>query len=73
MGSGLKIPTPSELKNRDIIRKSLVATRNIRKGECFSEDNLTSKRPGNGISPLYYWDWIGKVAERDFQPDEIIQ
>jgi len=73
LGSGLKIPTPSELKNKDIMRKSLAATRTIRKGECFSEDNLTSKRPGNGISPLYYWDWIGKEAERDFQPDEIIQ
>jgi N-acetylneuraminate synthase len=73
LGSGLKISTLSELKNLDIVRKSLVATRRIRKGECFSEDNLTSKRPGNGISPLHYWDWIGRVAERDFQPDEIIQ
>lgn len=73
LGSGLKIPTPSELINLDIVRKSLVATRRIRKGECFSEANLTSKRPGNGISPLHYWDWIGRVAERDFQPDEIIQ
>lgn len=73
LGSGLKIPTPSELKNKDIMRKSLAATCSIRKGERFSESNLTSKRPGNGISPLYYWDWIGKEAERDFQPDEIIQ
>lgn len=73
LGSGLKIPTPSELKNKDTMRKSLATTRTIRKGERFSEDNLTSKRPGNGICPLYYWDWIGKEAERDFQPDEIIQ
>jgi N-acetylneuraminate synthase len=73
LGSPGKLPTPSELKNREVARKSLVAARNIRKGERFSEDNLTSKRPGNGISPLYYWDWIGRVAEKDFQPDEIIQ
>jgi N-acetylneuraminate synthase len=73
LGSPCKLPAASELKNREMARKSLVATRRIRKGECFSEDNLTSKRPGNGISPLHYWDWIGRVAEKDFQPDEIIQ
>ena len=73
LGSHLKFPATSELKNREIVRRSLVAARRIRKGERFSEDNLTSKRPGNGISPLSYWDWIGKIAQRDFQPDEIIQ
>jgi N-acetylneuraminate synthase len=73
LGSPRKLPAASELKNRQMARKSLVAARYIRKGEYFSEDNLTSKRPGNGISPLSYWEWIGKVAERDYQPDEIIQ
>ena len=73
LGSPCKLPAASELKNREMARKSLVAARNIRKGERFSEENLTSKRPGNGISPLCYWDWLGKVAERDYQPDEIIQ
>jgi N-acetylneuraminate synthase len=72
LGRNLKIPTSSELKNLDIIRRSLVASRRIRKGERFSQDNLTSKRPGNGISPLHYWDWLGRVAERDYQTDEII-
>jgi N-acetylneuraminate synthase len=72
LGSPLKVSSPSELKNREIVRKSLVAARSIRKGERFSEDNLTSKRPGNGISPLFYWDWLGKVAEKEYQPDEII-
>jgi N-acetylneuraminate synthase len=72
LGSRFKVSSPSELKNRDIARKSLVAARSIRKGERFSEENLTSKRPGNGISPMHYWDWIGKVAKRDFQPDEAI-
>jgi N-acetylneuraminate synthase len=73
LGSRLKVCSASELKNRDIARKSLVAARSIQKGERFSTDNLTSKRPGNGISPMHYWDWIGKIAERDFQPDEIIR
>jgi N-acetylneuraminate synthase len=73
LGSARKLPAASELKNREMARKSLVAARSIRKGERFSEDNLTSKRPGNGISPMYHWDWLGKVAEKDFQPGEIIQ
>jgi len=73
LGSGLKISSPAELKNRDVVRKSLVAARSIRKGERFSEDNLTSKRQGNGISPLYYWDWLGRIADRDYQADEVIQ
>ena len=73
LGSPRKLPVPSELKNRDIARRSLVAARSIRKGERFSEENLTSKRPGNGISPLYYWDWLGRLADKDYQPDEIIR
>jgi N-acetylneuraminate synthase len=72
LGSPSKHPTPSEMKNREIARKSLVAARPIRKGERFCEDNLTSKRPGSGISPLHYWDWIGKNAEKDYQKDELI-
>jgi N-acetylneuraminate synthase len=72
LGSSCKLPAPSELKNREVARKSLVAARSIRKGEYFSEENLTSKRPGTGISPLYYWDWLGRIAERDYKPDEII-
>jgi N-acetylneuraminate synthase len=73
LGNPSKLPAASELENCKIARKSLVAARHIRKGERFSEENLTSKRPGNGISPLSYWDWIGKVAEKDYQPDEIIK
>lgn len=72
LGSRLKVSSPSELKNRDIARKSLVAARSIRKGERFSEENLTSKRPGTGISPMYYWAWLGKSAEQDYEPDELI-
>jgi len=73
LGGSCKLPTASELKNREVARNSLMAARSIRKGERFSGENLTSKRPGNGISPMYYWDWLGRVAEKDYQPDEIIR
>jgi len=73
LGSSCKFPAASELKNREVARKSLVAARRIRKGERFSGENLTSKRPGNGISPMCYWEWLDKVAEEDYQPDEIIR
>lgn len=72
LGDGIKKPTDSEIKNRDVARKSIVARRNIAKGECFSEDNLTAKRPGNGISPMRWNDIIGRKADRDYKPDELI-
>jgi N-acetylneuraminate synthase len=70
LGSRLKIPTPAEAKNKPVARKSLVAAQSIKKGEKFTERNLTAKRPGTGISPLYYWDWLGKTAERNYEQDE---
>ncbi len=73
MGDGVKKPTKSELKNRDIARKSIVAKSNISKGEVFSENNLTTKRPGNGISPMRWNEIIGTVASRDFEEDELIE
>jgi len=73
LGSTLKIPTYSELKNKNITRKSLVASRIIKKGESFSEQNLAVKRPGTGISPYYYWEWIGKKAKKDYAKDEILK
>ena len=72
LGSPVKGPSVSELKNIPIARKSLVALKAIRKGELLSEENLTVKRPGSGISALYYWDYIGKTAERDYLEDELI-
>ncbi|MFA4133389.1 MULTISPECIES: N-acetylneuraminate synthase [unclassified Brevibacillus] len=72
IGSSLKTPAPSEIKNKEIARKSLVAARNIRSGETFTEENLMCKRPGNGISPMYYWEMIGQVAKKDYQEDEVI-
>lgn len=73
MGSALKQPAVSELKNRPIARKSLVAARDICKGESFTRNNLAVKRPGDGISPVYYWEWLGKIADRDYHQDDKVQ
>jgi N-acetylneuraminate synthase len=72
LGTGRKQPTPSELKNMNVARKSLVASREIAVNELFTVDNLTVKRPGSGMSPLGYWDLIGRKAVRDFTEDEMI-
>ncbi len=72
-GSEKKEPTQSELKNRIVARKSIVAARNISKGELFTEDNLTTKRPGNGISPMMWNNVIGQEAVRNFAEDELIE
>ena len=72
LGSGNKIPMESERKNMPIARKSIVAKKSIRKGEIFTEDNLTVKRPGNGISPMKWFDVLGQAAARDFEEDELI-
>jgi len=70
LGNSTKKPTPSELKNRNIVRKSLVASRKIRKGEKFDENNIEVKRPGNGISPMRYWDLLGEKASTNLSPDQ---
>ena len=72
-GSFDKVPTESELKNRSVARKSIVASRTISAGEIFTEDNLTTKRPGNGISPMKWNEVIGTSAKRDFMEDELIE
>jgi N-acetylneuraminate synthase len=72
LGTAKKLPTPSELKNRDIVRKSLVAARQIREGERFSAEDLICKRPGYGLSPMFYWNTIGKKADRSYRRDEKI-
>lgn len=73
MGDGVKGPTPSEAKNISIARKSLVAAEAIEVGATFSPSNLAIKRPGNGISPLQYWDYLGKKSPRFFHADELIE
>lgn len=73
MGDGVKRPGPSELKNKPIARKSLVAACPIQAGERFTEANLMAKRPGMGISPMRWDEVIGRQALRDFAPDELIE
>lgn len=73
LGDGIKRPSASELNNKPIARKSLVAARRIRAGERFSAENLAAKRPGTGISPMQWDEVIGRVAARDFNTDELIE
>ena len=73
LGDGIKRVTASERMNRAVARKSIVASRPIRKGERFSVDNLTTKRPGDGISPMRWDELLGRVASRDFVADERIE
>ena len=73
MGNGIKYPSPVELKNRPIARKSLIAATDIKAGEKFTDQNLTIKRPGIGISPMDYWDRIGTLSNRDYNQDDVIQ
>ena len=73
MGTGIKEPSASERPNMIPARKSLVAARNIAKGDPFTAANLCVKRPGNGISPML-WDFVlGKTAKRAFEQDELIE
>jgi N,N'-diacetyllegionaminate synthase len=72
MGDGIKQPSPSETNNIPIVRKSIVARKPIKKGELFSENNLAVKRPGTGISPMKWGDVIGKSADKEYQPDDLI-
>ncbi len=72
LGDGRKVPMPSELKTIPVARKSLIARKPIRRGEAFTADSLTVKRPGNGVSPMLYWDYVGRTANRDYQPDDLI-
>lgn len=73
LGDGVKRPSSSELKNKAIARKSLVAIRDIRAGEPFSTDNVGTKRPGTGISPMRWDEVMGRPAPRDFNVDELIE
>tara|TARA_R110001583_G_C5654287_1_gene409041 strand:+ start:2731 stop:3798 length:1068 start_codon:yes stop_codon:yes gene_type:complete len=72
LGNGLKGPRPSEIKNINIARKSIVAKKEIAQGELLSSENIMIKRPGNGVSPYKYWDLIGQVATKDYVEDQLI-
>ena len=73
LGNSNKIPAESERKNMSVARKSILAKKAIKKGELLTEDNLIVKRPGNGISPMKWFEVIGKTAIRDFCEDELIE
>ncbi len=73
LGSSEKRLTESETGNRDVVRKSIVAKCNIKKGEIFSEENITVKRPGTGISPMAWFTVLGQKSSKDFQEDELIK
>lgn len=73
LGNGHKDVTPSELKNKEIARKSIIAKCKIKQGDVFTEDNLICKRPGNGISPMHWYEVLGKIAEEDFEEDQLIK
>ncbi|WP_206810938.1 N-acetylneuraminate synthase [Paradesulfitobacterium ferrireducens] len=73
LGTEIKGPTSSEIKNRAVARKCLVAARRIMKGEPFTPENLTVKRAGEGVSPINYWNCLGMIAERNYEEDEKVK
>lgn len=73
LGDGNKVPAASEKANIAVARKSIIAARNIKVGEVFTEDNITTKRPGTGISPMRWNEVLGQKAIRDFEEDELIE
>ncbi|MEA5058565.1 N,N'-diacetyllegionaminic acid synthase [bioreactor metagenome] len=73
LGNGLKTVSESEKKNLAVARKSIVARRAIKAGETFSDENLTIKRPGNGINPMHWFEVLGRTAMQDFAEDEMIR
>jgi N,N'-diacetyllegionaminate synthase len=72
MGNGDKKPSAGEEKNKTAARKSIIAAKNIKKGELFSVENLCVKRPGSGINPLRWDDIIGTISEKNYEKDELI-
>jgi N,N'-diacetyllegionaminate synthase len=73
MGTGIKKPSPSEISNKAIARKSILATCSIKQGETLSEQNMTVKRPGTGISPMLWDTFVGRQATRNYIEDELIE
>ena len=73
LGDGVKRLTPSEARNKGVVRKSLVAAQPIKAGDAFGAHNMACKRPGSGISPMRWDDMAGRTASRDFAPDELIE
>ena len=72
IGSGIKAPGKAETRNAAIARKSLVARRSVEKGDRFTQENIVVKRPGTGISPMRYWEFLGTEAKRSYETDEVL-
>ena len=72
LGDGIKRLTPSEARNRPVARKSLVASRPIKTGEIFTTENLTTKRPGTGISPMRWDELVGQASQKNYNEDDLI-
>ncbi len=72
LGNGRKVPSPLEMGNAAVARKSLVALKRVRRGQLWTTSNLGMKRPGTGISPMAFWEFLGKAADRDYLPDELV-
>jgi len=72
LGDGEKKPMPSEYKTMKVVRKSIVAAKDIKKGSVLTEDVLIIKRPGTGLEPKYYWDILGKRVKKDIKKDQMI-
>ncbi|NLX92936.1 MAG: N-acetylneuraminate synthase [Clostridiales bacterium] len=73
LGNGEKRISPQETQTLKVARKSITASRGILKGECFTAENLTVKRPGTGLSPMKWFDVIGQTADRDYEEDDLIE
>ena len=73
LGSSFKKPSIQEEKNKFVVRKSIIAKIKIKKGDFFSSENITTKRPGNGMSPMLWNKVVGKRSKREFQKDELIE
>lgn len=72
LGSSLKVPVSTELPNRSLARRSLVASREIKSGEVLTVEALATKRPGHGVSPMDLWSFVGRPALRDYNIDDMI-
>src|SRR5690606_28386148 len=72
MGDGRKVPSKSEVKNKPNVRKSIIASKYIKKGEILTSENLTIKRPGTGVSPMKWDEILGTIAQKDYLEDEKI-
>lgn len=72
LGDGFKRPVGAEAENAKVVRKSLVARHPVAAGEAFTAGNLAVKRPGDGVSPMLYWDYLGRPAQRAYGEDEVI-